>query len=135
MLFPFAEYWSLYFGFSLFVLAMLALDLGVFHRKAHEVSVKEAGLWTLAWIALAGLFNILLYQYARDKFDSTIAKQVALEFLSGFVVEKSLAIDNLFVFAIVFSYFEIPKFLQHRVLFYGILGALLFRTIFIALGA
>jgi len=137
VLFPFVEYWSFYLGFSLFVGLMLALDLGVFHRKAHEVSVKEAGAWTVVWIALALIFNGLLYYYCLNKFgegSETLARKLGLEFLSGYVVEKSLAIDNLFVFAIIFSYFAIPKALQHRVLFYGILGALLFRAVFIAIG-
>lgn len=135
ILFPFAEYWWFYLSFVGFVLAMLALDLGVFHRKAHEVSFKEAGAWTFAWISLALLFNLLFYFYAADKFDPVIGKAVALEFLTGFVVEKSLAIDNIFVFAVVFNYFAIPKVYQHRILFWGILGALLFRGIFIALGS
>lgn len=135
ILFPFAEYWWFYLSFVGFVLAMLALDLGVFHRKAHEVGFKEAGAWTLAWISLALVFNVLFYFYAANKFDPAIGKAVALEFLTGFVVEKSLAIDNIFVFAVVFNYFAIPKIYQHRILFWGILGALLFRAIFIALGS
>ncbi len=137
ILFPCHEFWPLYLGFSGFVLFMLALDLGVFHRNAHEVSVKEASLWTLTWIGLAGLFNLLLFFYVRWKLPESpeLANQLALEFLSGFVVEKSLAIDNVFVFAIVFSYFGIPKIYQHRVLFFGIIGALIFRAIFIALGS
>ena len=127
ILFPFAEYWWFYLSFVGFVLAMLALDLGVFHRKAHEVSFKEAGAWTVAWISLALLFNLLFYFYAADKFDPVTGKAVALEFLTGFVVEKSLAIDNIFIFAVVFNYFAVPKVYQHRILFWGILGALLFR--------
>jgi tellurite resistance protein TerC len=135
ILFPFAEYWWFYLSFVGFVLAMLALDLGVFHRKAHEVSFKEAGAWTVAWISLALLFNLLFYFYAANKFDPVTGKAVALEFLTGFVVEKSLAIDNIFVFAVVFNYFAIPKIYQHRILFWGIIGALIFRGIFIALGS
>ena len=146
--FPFADYWWFYAGFLLFVLFMLALDLGVFHKEAHEVSVKEAGAWTTAWIGLALIFNVAFYYYARwrfstdpeylalPNFDPLIqAKNSALEFLTGFVVEKSLAIDNIFIFAVVFGYFGIPKKYQHRVLFWGILGALIFRAIFIALGS
>lgn len=148
VLFPFADYWWLYLGFMLFVLAMLALDLGVFHKRAHEVSFKEASIWTSIWVGLALLFNALFYLYARHQFthherysgiegfDPEIqAKTTALEFLTGFVVEKSLAIDNIFVFAVVFAYFGIPKVYQHRVLFWGILGALVFRALFIAMGS
>lgn len=138
--FPFQDYWWVYLGFSTFVLLMLALDLGVFHRKAHEVSVKEASLWTLTWVGLAFVFNILFYYFALDKLGeepggALKARQLALEFLTGFVVEKSLAIDNIFVFAIVFSYFGIERKYQHRVLFFGIAGALVFRALFIAIGA
>lgn len=146
--FPFAEYWWLYGAFTVLVLAVLALDLGVFHRKAHEVSFKEASIWTIIWVGLAGVFNFLFYKYAQWKFvrderllsipgfdAEAAAKQSGLEFLTGFVVEKTLAIDNVFVFAVVFSYFAIPKLYQHRVLFFGIIGALLFRAIFIALGS
>ncbi len=147
-LFPFAEYWSFYLLFTGFVALLLVLDLGVFHRKAHEVSFKEAGIWSVVWISLALVFNYLLYQYSLWKFPLDVrlnaipgfdadgsAKQVALEFLTGFVIEKSLAIDNLFIFVVVFSYFAIPSIYQHRILFYGILGALLFRAIFIAVGS
>lgn len=138
--FPFSEFWWFYALFTLFVLAMLALDLGVFHRKAHEVSVKEATAWTVTWIALAALFNGLFYWYCLRQFGQSAggverAQQLALEFLTGFVVEKSLAIDNIFVFAIVFTYFGIERIYQHRILFYGIIGALLFRALFIAVGA
>jgi tellurite resistance protein TerC len=148
ILFPFADYWWFYAGFTLFVLAMLALDLGVFHKKAHEVSFKEASIWTTVWISLALIFNFLFFLYAKfqfanherytsiDGFDpDQQAKATALEFLTGFVVEKSLAIDNIFVFAVVFAYFGIPKIYQHRVLFWGIIGALVFRAIFVAMGS
>ena len=138
-------YWV---GFNVFVIIMLLLDLGVFHKKAHEVSFKESSIWTTIWISLALIFNFLLYHYAQYRFstheryltipnfDAQIqAKAIALEFLTGFVVEKSLAIDNIFVFAVVFAYFGIPKIYQHRILFSGIIGALLFRAIFIAMGS
>ncbi|HEV2764574.1 MAG TPA: TerC family protein [Pyrinomonadaceae bacterium] len=147
-LFPFADYWWLYLGFTGFVLLLLALDLGVFHRKAHEVSFREAATWSVVWVALALLFNVLLYQYALWKFPqdarllavpgfdpSAAAWRVALEFLTGYVVEKSLSVDNIFVFVMVFGYFAVPSKYQHRVLFYGILGALVFRAVFIALGS
>jgi tellurite resistance protein TerC len=148
VLFPFSSYWSFYALFVLFVVGLLALDLGVFHRKEHAVSFKEAGAWSIVWISLALVFNVCFYYYALAKF-STIepyismegfnaaenARRVALEFLAGFVVEKSLAVDNLFIFVVIFSYFAIPAKYQHRILFYGILGALFFRGIFIALGS
>ncbi len=148
VLFPFVDYWHVYAGFTVFVLAMLALDLGVFHKKAHVVSVKEASIWTTVWISLALVFNFLFYKYAYWRFTTedrylsipgfdaaAQAKTTALEFLTGFIIEKSLAIDNIFVFAVVFAYFAIPKIYQHRVLFWGILGALVFRAIFIAMGS
>lgn len=135
LLFPFDEYWWFYAGFTFFVIAMLALDLGVFHKKAHEVSFKEASIWTTIWISCALIFNFLFYLYAKTLFPEEQARTTALEFLTGFVVEKSLAIDNIFIFAVVFSYFGIPRIYQHRVLFWGILGALLFRGIFIAMGS
>ncbi len=148
VLFPFSEYWWFYLGFTGLVLLLLVLDLGVFHKNAHAVSIKEATIWSVVWVSLAMVFNAVFYWYAKGKFsnspellalpgfDSTLAaKQIGLEFLTGFVIEKSLAIDNLFVFVIVFSYFSVPAKYQHRILFYGILGALIFRAVFIALGA
>ena len=147
-LFPFTDYWWFYGLFTLFVLAVLALDLGVFHRKAHVVGFREALGWTVVWVSLALVFSVVFYQYALWKFPqdprlmaipgfdpAAMAKQSTLEYLTGFVVEKALAVDNIFVFAVVFSYFAIPPQYQHRVLFYGILGALIFRSIFIALGS
>ena len=112
--------------FNLFVLAMLALDLGVFHRKSHEVSVREALTWTCVWITLALLFNLFIYYY----FDQ--AK--ALEFFTGYVIEKSLSVDNIFVIILIFSYFKVPSAYQHKVLFWGILGALVMRIVFILTG-
>lgn len=148
VLFTFADYWWFYLMFVGFVVLILALDLGVFHKKSHEVSFKESCIWTTIWISLALVFNVAFYQYALWRFstdpqyfslpgfDAQVqAKAVALEFLTGFVVEKSLAIDNIFVFAVVFAYFGIPKIYQHRVLFWGIFGALAFRAIFIAMGS
>lgn len=148
ILFPFAEYWWFYAGFTVFILIVLALDLGVFHKKAHEVSLKESTLWTGIWISMALLFNYLFYLYAQWRFSTDErylsipgfdpdlqAKTSALEFLTGFVIEKSLAIDNIFIFAVVFGYFGIPKIYQHRVLFWGILGALIFRGTFIGMGS
>ena len=135
MIFPFLEYWSFYVAFSMFVLGLLFLDLGFFHKENKEVSFKESLLWTIVWISLALMFNAILYLYTKYAFSLDVAKQVSLEFLTGFVVEKTLAVDNLFVFLLVFSHFKVPKELQHRVLFFGILGALFFRAIFIALGS
>jgi tellurite resistance protein TerC len=147
-LFPFAEYWWFYGLFFIFVMAVLALDLGVFHRKAHEVSFKEASAWSVVWVSLALAFNFLLYQYALWKFpqDARLAAipnfdpdlaawTVSLEFLTGYIIEKSLSVDNIFVFVMVFAYFAIPSKYQHRVLFFGILGALVFRAIFIGMGS
>jgi tellurite resistance protein TerC len=116
----------LWIFFNLFVLAMLALDLGVFHKKSHEVSVREALSWTCVWITLAMLFNLFIYYY----FD----KDKALEFFTGYLIEKSLSVDNIFVIILIFSYFKVPAAYQHKVLFWGILGALIMRVIFILTG-
>jgi len=117
----------LWIGFNVFVLAMLALDLGVFHRKAHVVSVKESITWTVVWVALALLFNAGIWHFSGS--------QKALEFFTGYVIEKSLSVDNVFVFAMLFSYFAVPQLYQHKVLFWGVLGALVMRAAMIALGA
>ena len=114
-------------GFLVFVLAMLALDLGVFNRKAHTVSVREAGTWTAVWVSLALIFNLGLYFVAGP--------QIGLEFLTGYLIEYSLSVDNIFVFVLIFSAFAVPPQYQHRVLFWGILGALVMRGAMIALGA
>ena len=135
LIFPFAAYWWFYAGFTLCVLALLALDLGVFHRTAHVVSMRESLIWSVIWVALALAFNYGFYLYAAAKAGPDEGARLGLEFLAGYVVEKSLAVDNVFVFVMVFSYFGIPPVYQHRVLFYGILGALFFRAVFIALGA
>jgi tellurite resistance protein TerC len=112
--------------FNVFVLVMLALDLGIFHRKAHEVSLKEAIIWTFIWIFLALVFNVLIFYWR--------GRQQALEFFTGYLVEKALSIDNIFVFIMIFTYFQIPSKYQHKVLFWGILGALIMRVIFIFAG-
>ncbi len=135
MLFPFIESWWLYASFTIGVLALLALDLGVFHRRAHAVSFREATVWSVVWIALALALNYAFYLYAARTFGPEIGGRLGLEFLTGYVVEKSLAVDNIFVFVMVFQYFAIPAMYQHRVLFYGILGALVFRALFIAAGS
>ncbi len=134
-LFPFSEYWWFYAVFTLFVLALLAVDLGVFHRTAHRVSFREAAIWSVVWIALALTFNYGLYRYAQAKFAAESARAVGLEFLTGYIIEKALSVDNIFVFVVVFGFFSIPARYQHRVLFFGIIGALIFRAVFIALGA
>ena len=135
LLFPFAEYWWFYAGFTGFVLLLLALDLGIFHRQAHVVSFRESLTWSIIWVATALAFNYGFYLYAASKFGGDVGQQVGLEFLTGYIVEKSLAVDNVFVFVLVFAYFSIPTLYQHRVLFYGIIGALVFRAIFIAIGS
>lgn len=115
--------WS---GFILFILAMLALDLGVFHRKNHEVKVREALIWSAVWIALALIFNLGVWHY--------MGHESAMKFLAGYLLEKSLSVDNLFVFLLIFTYFRVPGTYQHKVLFWGILGALILRAIFIFAG-
>jgi len=112
--------------FNAFVLLMLALDLGVFHRKTHEISLKEALTWTFVWISLALVFNAIIFYWR--------GRQQALEFLTGYLVEKALSIDNIFVFIMIFTYFQIPAKYQHKVLFWGVLGALLMRVVFIFAG-
>jgi tellurite resistance protein TerC len=116
----------LWAGFNLFVLAMLALDLGVFHRKSHTVSIREATVWSLVWISLAMTFNAGLYYFQGP--------EAGLQFFTGYLIEKSLSVDNIFVFALVFNYFAVPPVYQHRVLFWGILGALVMRAAFIFAG-
>lgn len=113
-------------GFNLFILAMLALDLGVFNRRAHEIHVKEALWWSLFWITLALTFNVGVYFF--------MGKQKAVEFLAAYLVEKSLSVDNLFVFLMIFSYFKAHPIYHHKILFWGILGALIMRAIFIFTG-
>ena len=113
-------------GFNVFVLAMLALDLGVFHRKAHKVGFREALGWTSIWVTLALLFNLGIYLWAGP--------QPALEFLTGYLIEKSLSVDNIFVILMIFTFFRVPDRHQHRVLFWGILGALVMRAVFIMAG-
>lgn len=123
-------YWVL---FNVFVLLMLALDLGVFNRKAHEVKMKEALIWSGVWVALALTFNLGLYYYYTPPEGYTSAES-ALQFLTGYVIEKSLSVDNIFVFVLIFSFFKVPAIYQHKVLFWGIIGALVMRAIFIFAG-
>jgi len=114
-------------AFNLFVIVMLAIDLGIFHRKAHTVSLKEALTWSGVWISLALIFNVGLYVLRGP--------DPALQFFTGWLIEKSLSVDNIFVFVLLFSFFSVPSAYQHRVLFWGILGALIMRGILIAVGA
>ena len=127
----------LWVGFNVFVLAMLALDLGVFHRKSHAVSGKEALTWSLIWISLSLVFNAVIYFYwDRMAPNSTYTNgEAALAFFTGYLIEKSLSVDNIFVFILIFSFFAVPAAYQHRVLFWGILGALIMRGTLIAVGA
>lgn len=116
----------LWAGFIGFVLAMLAVDLGIFHKHSHEVSAKEAGLWSAVWVAFAAAFNVGIYfLFGRER---------ALEFATGYVIEKALAVDNIFVFVVIFSTFAIPAIYQHRILFWGVIGALVMRAGFILAG-
>ena len=127
----------LWIGFNLFVLAMLALDLGVFHRKSHAVSTKEAITWSLVWISLSLVFNAVIY-FFWDRMmpgSSYTNSEAALAFFTGYLIEKSLSVDNIFVFILIFSFFAVPAAYQHRVLFWGILGALIMRGTLIAVGA
>lgn len=147
-LFPIQHYWWLYAGFTACVLLLLAVDLGVFHRDSREVRFREAAAWSGVWVSLALTFNYLLYRYTLWKFlrdprlaalpgfdPTAAARDTALEFLTGYIVEYSLSVDNIFVFVLVLGYFAIPAQYQHRVLFYGILGALVFRGLVIDLGS
>jgi tellurite resistance protein TerC len=127
----------LWVGFNLFVLSMLALDLGVFHRKAHAVSGREALIWSLVWISLAMVFNaVILFAWDRMMPASSYTnREAALAFFTGYLIEKSLSVDNIFVFILIFTFFAVPAAYQHRVLFWGILGALIMRGTLIAVGA
>lgn len=147
ILFDFNHYWQFYGAFLGLVLLLLAVDLGIFHRNPHTVGIKEALGWSVVWIIIALLFNAALYFYTFNKVASNpeliarfgepgaMASRIALEFLTGYLVEKSLSVDNIFVFVVILNFFAIPPKLQHRVLFYGILGALILRGIFVAVGA
>jgi tellurite resistance protein TerC len=147
-LFPITEYWWLYLGFTAFVLLLLMLDLGVLHKEPRPVPFKEAAVWTVAWTVLALAYNYGFYVYSQwalpqhewlraiPGFDAqAAAKRAGLEFLAGYIIERALSFDNIFIFVVVFRYFSVPLKFQHRVLFYGILGAFVFRAIFIGMGA
>src|SRR5574339_115 len=132
----FAESIWLWVGFNLFVLGLLALDLGVFHQKAHKVSIKEATIWSIVWITLSLLFNLGIYLF-WDRFvpaSGYTNSEAALAFFTGYLLEKSLSVDNIFIFVVIFSFFAVPAIYQHRVLFWGILGALIMRGTLIVIG-
>ena len=129
-------------GFLIIVFILLALDLGVFHKKNHEIKTKEALLWTLFWIALSLIFNVFIYYAYQNhwlgigihKTSVESGSEAALKYFTGYIVEKSLSLDNIFVIALIFGYFKVPAIFQHRVLFWGILGALILRGIMILAG-
>lgn len=126
---------SLVWGFGIVVVIMLLLDLGVFNKKAHEVSSKEATIWTIVWISLAMVFSGVVYWvFNQDAGGHDLAIEKFTQFQAAYWIEKALSVDNLFVFILVFSYFKVPKELHHKVLFWGVLGALFFRAIFIFAG-
>ncbi|MBU6336133.1 MAG: TerC family protein [Chloroflexi bacterium] len=127
----------LWVGFNAFVLAMLALDLGVFHRHAHQVSIREATIWSVVWISLALIFNVALVAFWSQWFPGSeyTSQEAGLAFFTGYLIEKALSVDNIFVFVMIFSYFAVPAQYQHRVLFWGIIGALLMRAGMIGAGA
>lgn len=114
-------------GFNVLVLVMLALDLGVFHRKDHKISVKESLIWSVIWVVVALIFNVIIYFWQGET--------KALQFFTGYLIERSLSIDNIFVFLLIFAYFGVPDKYQYKVLFWGIIGALVMRGLFIAVGA
>jgi tellurite resistance protein TerC len=128
--------WLFWVLFNVFVLALLALDLGVFHRNKHVVGFREAMGWTLVWISLAAGFVVLIYFFGHTMVGSHARpnSQLSLEFVTGYLIEQSLSVDNLFIFLLIFGYFQVPRQLQHEVLFWGILGALVMRAIFIVAG-
>ena len=128
--------WLFWVLFNLFVLALLALDLGVFHRQKHVVGFREAIGWTLVWISLAAGFAVLIYFFGHTMVGGRARpnSELSLEFIAGYLIEQSLSVDNLFVFLLIFRYFRVPRHFQHDVLFWGILGALVMRAIFIVAG-
>ena len=128
--------WLFWVLFNVFVLAMLALDLGVFNREAHVVRFREAIGWTVVWVALAGVFALLIHFFGHTMTGRADRSNgvMALEFLTGYLIEESLSVDNLFVFLLLFRYFKVPGEYQHKVLFWGIIGALVMRAIFIFAG-
>jgi tellurite resistance protein TerC len=133
-LLPFVDYWWLYVAFTGLVGVLLAFDLAC-HRQDRAISIRAAAAWTAVWVSLALAFSFALFLFASARLSPGIGRQMSLEFLAGYVVEESLSIDNMFVFALIFRYFAVPSRFQHRILFYGVLGAMIFRAIFVAVGA
>ena len=121
-------------GFCIFIVLMLAIDLGVFNRRPHEIGYKNAALWSAVWVTLAGIFAALLFGPLGWELFGPARHQKALEFITGYVIELSLSIDNLFVFLLIFSYFKVPPKYQHRVLYWGVMGALVMRVLMIVVG-
>lgn len=146
--FPFAHFWWVYLGLTIFVLGVLVIDLGVFNKKAHILTFKESMLWTVTWFMFAMFYCLLFYFYSKNLFITNpiysnipgfssieVSRKLTLEFLTGYLIELFLSVDNLFIFIVIFKFFSIQSIHQHRILFYGILGALFFRGVFIALGS
>jgi tellurite resistance protein TerC len=133
---PMPSNWIFWILFNLFVLLMLALDLGVFHREKHTVKFREAMGWTVVWVALAGVFAVLIYFFGGAMVGNQARpnSQLSLEFIAGYLIEESLSVDNLFVFLLIFRYFHVPRNYQHEILFWGVIGALVMRGIFIFAG-
>ena len=128
--------WWMWTGFILLVLVMLAVDMFLLGRQgSHKVSLKEAAAWSVVWVTMALLFNAALWWYLDVNLGRELANQKALEFFTGYLIEKSLAVDNIFVFLMLFSYFAVPAEYQRRVLLYGVLGAIVMRAVMILFGA
>jgi tellurite resistance protein TerC len=132
-LFPVADYWWLYLAFTGLVVILLAIDLAL-HRQERPISLRNAAIWTAVWVSLALSFSYALYLFTAAQHSPGVGRQLSLEFLAGYVMEESLSVDNMFVFALVFRYFAVPPRYRHKVLFYGVLGAMTFRGVFIAAG-
>jgi tellurite resistance protein TerC len=128
--------WIFWILFNVFVLTMLALDLGIFHRRKHVVAFREAIGWTLVWIILAGAFAVLIFFFGQELTGNRLRpnSELALEFVTGYLIEQSLSVDNLFIFLVIFRYFAVPRNYQHQVLWWGVMGALVMRGIFIVVG-
>ena len=135
MNFPFSDYWHIYAIFTAFVLLLVFFDMGLISKSKQNLTTKQALTWSGVWISIGVLVGVVIWQYANMKFGPAIGNQIGLEYFSGFLIEKALAVDNIFVFVLVFTSLSIPKHLQRKVLGYGILGALFFRAIFISIGA
>ena len=134
LLFPLPGYWWAYAAFTGLVVLLLAADLAL-HRKEQPVSFRNAAVWTAVWVAAALLFGYVLYRFAASALGPALGRRTAMEYFAGYIVEESLSVDNMFVFALVFRHFDVPARYQHRVLFFGVLGAMVFRGLFIAAGA